>query len=77
MEKEHTMTLTNISEWPCLLDGGRYICVIRKIDGVHEYGFILSGSWDVNLGYIWEGGTGHFAKYNSAEEVLADGWEID
>lgn len=69
--------LLSVSEWPRFSDGGRYLCVIRKLDGERRHGFVIEGCWDVNLGYVWEGGTGQFVQYSSADEMLADGWQVD
>jgi len=69
--------LLSVSEWPRFADGGRYLCVIRERDGERQHGFVIQGCWDVNLGYVWDGGTGHFIQYGSADEMLADGWQVD
>lgn len=66
-----------IKEWPVFSDGTPYICVIRTVNGCREHGFIISGSWEVNLGYVWDGGSGEYLTYSSPESVLTDGWTID
>lgn len=66
-----------VSEWPKFSDGGKYLCVIREKNDKRQHGFIIGGSWDVNLGYVWDGGTGQFIQYDSSEAVFADGWRVD
>lgn len=69
--------LLPVSEWPCFRDGGHYLCVVRGHAEERQHGFVLEGSWDVNLGYVWDGGTGDVVSYDSAEALLADGWSVD
>lgn len=52
-------------------------CLIREVNGQRQYGFLFEGSWTVNLGYIFDGGNGGYIDYNSEEEILNDGWEVD
>jgi len=63
-------------EWP-KSDGIRYLCLTRIKNDKKEYGFLYGNSWEVNLGYIFDGGTGAFIPYSSKEEVEKDGWEVD
>lgn len=65
--------LHDINEWPISADDTRYICLKRG----DEHGFIIEGSWEVNLGYILDGGDGRFIQYESADAILADGWIVD
>lgn len=71
--------LPPVSEWPKTIDGVGYLVLFREVSGPHfrEHGFILEGSWDVNLGYIWEGGDGYSRSYDSWDDIVRDGWEID
>ena len=71
------MGLLELKEWPKASDGSRYLCVIREREGNREHGFLLENSWDVFLGYIWDGGNGNTISYSSEQEVLAAGWQVD
>lgn len=63
-------------EWP--KSGGiRYLCLTRQKDGNKEYGFLYGDSWEVNIGYIFDGGTGQYISYSSKEEIERDGWKVD
>ena len=69
--------LLNTADWPKFADGGRYCVVRREVAGKPEHGFITPDCWSVNLGYVWDGGNGRTVSYDSAEEMLADGWQVD
>jgi hypothetical protein len=69
--------LPDFAEWPEFSDGNSYLCVVRQREGTREIGFIVQGAWDVNLGYVWDGGTGEVIPYASEAAVLQDGWEVD
>ena len=69
--------ILSVSEWPRFANGGRYLCLIRERDGERQHGFLIQGCWDVNLGYVFDGGTGQVVQYSSVEAILADGWQVD
>lgn len=70
--------IPTLPHWPKDQEGTRYLCLIRaRPDGKREYGFLLQGSWDLNLGYIMDGGTGEIIHYAGPEEIAKDGWTID
>ena len=65
-------------EGPKFSDGAtRYLCVVRGEGESRERGFLIEGSWAVNLGYVWDGGDGNEIHYDSPEAVAADGWGVD
>lgn len=59
----------------CFVNG--ICCLIRKVNGERQYGFLIRGSWTVNLGCVFDGGNGEVIEYNSEEEILSDGWKVD
>lgn len=54
-----------------------YTCYIRTINNKKEYGFTLSGSWILHLGFVFDGGNGCEIHYRNEKELLDDGWKID
>lgn len=53
---------------------GSFCCLVRK----DQHGFIdRSRTWEVWLGYVWDGGNGKSTKYESPEAIVADGWTVD
>jgi hypothetical protein len=65
-------------KWPKMDENLPYLCVVRGEDfDSREHGFILAGSWEVNLGYVFDGGTGQFIDYKTPQDVLNDGWSVD
>lgn len=66
-------------EWPKTVDGVCYLVLARNQSNpsLRQHGFLLGEGWDVHIGYIWEGGDGYCINYESEEEILNDGWEVD
>jgi hypothetical protein len=69
--------ILNVQEWPKTSDGVGYLCLIRNLKDGREHGFMIEGSWDINIGYIWDGGTGDYIPYKTPEEALSAGWVVD
>jgi hypothetical protein len=73
-----TSKLPPVAEWPRLSGGaGPYLCLIRNEVNKREHGFLLAGSFELNLGYVFDGGNGRSIMYASEEALLADGWRVD
>ncbi len=73
-----TEKLPPVAEWPRMAGGEiPYLCLIRDAKYKQRHGFLLAGNWDVNLGYVFDGGTGFTARYDSEAALLADGWTVD
>lgn len=73
-----TSKLPPVAEWPRLAGGEiPYLCLIRNTNNKREHGFIFPGNFELNLGYIFDGGNGRSIMYASEEALLADGWRVD
>ncbi len=72
-----TSRLPPVTEWPKFSDASTpYLCLKRDRDE-KAHGFLLAGSYNVNVGYVWDGGDGYEIPYDSEEALLADGWYVD
>lgn len=74
--------LINVRDWPSG-DGFKYCCLHR--DKEPRHGFLMSqglsldenAAIEVNLGYIFDGGTGAVIRYQTVNALIADGWKVD
>jgi hypothetical protein len=66
--------ISNKAAWP-----NGVCCLLKETSSGREFGFLQASDIQltVNLGMIWEGGTGETKTYNSVEELLSDGWLVD
>lgn len=79
--------LADTSQWPDS-EMGPYCCLNKKLPelGNHtEHAFILlrnnpegtGGKIWVSLGNIFEGGTGDLVTFDSIDQILECGWQVD
>lgn len=70
--------LPSIAEWPKFQDGIPYLCLKRDSDNDRPvHGFLIAGSYNVNVGYVWDGGDGYSIPYDSEVALLNDDWYVD